>query len=78
MYGFEVFERNGFEQLVINYCNEKIHQHVVQITLRDEQEEYHREGIEWTRVDFFNNNVICNLIEQVSEKHFTSNNIIII
>lgn len=66
MYGFEIFEKNGFEQLIINYCNEKIHQIVVQMTLKDEQEEYIKEGIEWTRVEFFNNNIICDLIEQVS------------
>lgn len=65
MYGFEVFEKNGFEQLIINYCNEKIHQVVIQMTLKDEQEEYIKEGIEWNKVDFFNNNVICDLIEQV-------------
>lgn len=65
MYGFEIFERNGFEQLIINYCNEKIHQVVVQLTLKEEQEEYLREGIEWTKVDFFNNSVICDLVEQV-------------
>lgn len=65
MYGFEVFDKNGFEQLIINYCNEKIHQVVIQITLKEEQEEYLREGIEWSKVDFFNNSVICDLIEQV-------------
>lgn len=65
MYGFEVFDKNGFEQLIINYCNEKIHQIVIQMTLKDEQEEYIKEGIEWTRIDFFNNIVICDLIEQV-------------
>lgn len=65
MYGFEIFDKNGFEQLIINYCNEKVHQVVVQITLKEEQEEYLREGIEWNRVDFFNNSVICDLIEQV-------------
>lgn len=66
MYGFEVFERNYFEQLVINYCNEKIHQTVIQITLKDEQEDYIKEGIEWTRIEFFNNSVVCDLIEQES------------
>lgn len=66
MYGFEVFERNYFEQLVINYCNEKIHQTVIQITLKEEQEEYIKEGIEWTRIEFFNNSVLCDLIEQVT------------
>lgn len=55
LYGFEVLETNGFEQLIINYCNEKLQQFITTATLRDEQEEMTREGLEWTRIDYFNN-----------------------
>ncbi|PSN37292.1 Unconventional myosin-Ib [Blattella germanica] len=64
VYGFEMFERNGFEQFIINFCNEKLHQVVMETTLKEEQEEYVREGIEWTPIDFFNNSIICELIEK--------------
>ena len=38
----------------------------IELVLRQEQDEYVREGIEWTYVDFFDNTVICQLIEHVS------------
>ncbi|XP_029450729.1 unconventional myosin-Ia isoform X2 [Rhinatrema bivittatum] len=63
IYGFEIFENNSFEQFFINYCNEKLQQVFIEMTLKEEQEEYVREGITWTPVTFFNNVVICNLIE---------------
>ncbi|XP_041978800.1 unconventional myosin IC isoform X2 [Aricia agestis] len=64
IYGFEIFPKNSFEQFCINYCNEKLQQLFIQLTLKSEQEEYLREGIEWELVDYFNNIVICDLIEQ--------------
>nr|XP_018907050.1 PREDICTED: unconventional myosin-Ia isoform X2 [Bemisia tabaci] len=64
VYGFEIMERNGFEQFIINFCNEKLHQVVMDQTLREEQEEYIREGIDWVPVQFFNNSPICDLIEK--------------
>ncbi|XP_067010798.1 unconventional myosin IC isoform X2 [Anabrus simplex] len=66
IYGFEIFERNSFEQFCINFCNEKLQQLFIELTLKSEQEEYLREGIEWEPVEYFNNKVICDLIE---EKH---------
>ncbi|UYV69123.1 MYO1A [Cordylochernes scorpioides] len=57
-------ENNGFEQFIINYCNEKLHQMFVELTLKDEQEEYIREGIEWEPIEYFNNSAICELIER--------------
>ncbi|XP_072104793.1 unconventional myosin-Ib-like [Mobula birostris] len=63
IYGFEIFENNSFEQLVINYCNEKLQQLFIELTLKEEQEEYIREGIEWTQVEYFDNAIICDLIE---------------
>ncbi|XP_063286247.1 unconventional myosin-Ib isoform X3 [Pelobates fuscus] len=63
IYGFEIFEENSFEQFIINYCNEKLQQIFIELTLKEEQEEYIREGIEWTHIEYFNNAVICDLIE---------------
>uniref|UniRef100_A0A452UU87 Unconventional myosin-Ia n=1 Tax=Ursus maritimus TaxID=29073 RepID=A0A452UU87_URSMA len=63
IYGFEILEDNSFEQFVINYCNEKLQQVFIEMTLKEEQEEYEREGIPWTKVDYSDNGVICNLIE---------------
>jgi len=63
IYGFEIFDRNGFEQLSINFVNEKLQQIFIALTLKAEQEEYVAEGIEWTEVKYFNNKVVCELIE---------------
>ncbi|XP_042900119.2 unconventional myosin-Ib [Parasteatoda tepidariorum] len=64
IYGFEVLEFNSFEQLIINYCNEKLQQILIELTLKAEQEEYIKEGIQWEHIDYFNNAVICDLIEK--------------
>ena len=63
IYGFEIFRKNGFEQFCINYVNEKLQQLFIELTLKAEQEEYQREGIQWTPIDFFNNIVVCELVE---------------
>lgn len=64
IYGFEIFEENSFEQLCINYVNEKLQQIFIELTLKTEQEEYVRERIKWTPIDFFNNKIVCDLIEE--------------
>ncbi|CAB3378797.1 Hypothetical predicted protein [Cloeon dipterum] len=64
IYGFEIFGKNSFEQFCINYCNEKLQQLFIELTLKSEQEEYFREGIEWVPVQYFDNKVICDLIEE--------------
>ncbi|KAL1835956.1 hypothetical protein VTJ49DRAFT_5767 [Mycothermus thermophilus] len=63
IYGFEIFERNSFEQLCINYVNEKLQQIFIQLTLKAEQEEYAREQIKWTPIKYFDNKIVCDLIE---------------
>ena len=64
IYGFEIFEKNSFEQLCINYVNEKLQQIFIQLTLKTEQEEYAREQIQWTPINYFDNKVVCELIEE--------------
>uniref|UniRef100_H3AMX4 Myosin IC n=1 Tax=Latimeria chalumnae TaxID=7897 RepID=H3AMX4_LATCH len=64
IYGFEVFQHNSFEQFCINYCNEKLQQLFIELTLKSEQEEYEAEGIAWESVQYFNNKIICDLVEE--------------
>ena len=43
--------------------NEKLQQIFIELTLKAEQEEYVQEGIKWTPIDYFNNKIVCDLIE---------------
>ncbi|XP_014404317.1 PREDICTED: unconventional myosin-Id [Myotis brandtii] len=68
-YGRDAFAKiqdkaRNFEQFCINYCNEKLQQLFIQLVLKQEQEEYQREGIPWKHIDYFNNQIIVDLVEQ--------------
>ncbi|KNC47564.1 myosin-Ia [Thecamonas trahens ATCC 50062] len=63
IYGFEILHSNTFEQFCINYTNEKLQKLFIDLTLSAEQAEYAAEGIAWVPVDYFDNGVICELIE---------------
>ncbi len=63
IYGFEIFQYNSFEQLCINFVNEKLQQIFIQLTLKAEQEEYVAEGIPWKEIEYYDNKPLCELIE---------------
>ncbi|KAL0737075.1 hypothetical protein Bca4012_013285 [Brassica carinata] len=64
IYGFESFKTNSFEQFCINLTNEKLQQHFNQHVFKMEQEEYKKEEINWSYIEFVDNQDILDLIEK--------------
>ena len=55
IYGFETFQINSFEQFCINYANEKLQQQFCMHVFKLEQEEYQKEKLNWTKIEFYDN-----------------------
>ncbi|AFN83815.1 myosin heavy chain [Encephalitozoon romaleae SJ-2008] len=79
IFGFEIFESNGLDQLCINWTNEKIQNDFIRKVFREKQEMYKEEGIEWKDVEFFDNNQCiidfekpCGLMDLISEESFNA------
>ncbi|KAK1416550.1 hypothetical protein QVD17_32341 [Tagetes erecta] len=64
IYGFESFKNNSFEQFCINFTNEKLQQHFNQHVFKAEQEEYKKEAINWSYIEFVDNKDALDLIEK--------------
>ncbi|KAL9252357.1 Myosin-1-like protein [Drosera capensis] len=68
MYGFESFQKNSFEQFCINYANERLQQHfnrhLLNLSRRYVSQDYAADGIDWTKVNFEDNQECLDLIEK--------------
>ncbi|ONM24341.1 Myosin-2 [Zea mays] len=64
IYGFECFNKNGFEQFCINYANERLQQHFNRHLFKLQQEEYLEDGIDWTPMEFVDNTNCLSLFEK--------------
>ncbi|XP_062187269.1 myosin-1-like isoform X2 [Phragmites australis] len=64
IYGFECFNKNGFEQFCINYANERLQQHFNRHLFKLQQEEYLEDGIDWATVEFVDNTDCLSLFEK--------------
>ncbi|KAL4332548.1 hypothetical protein GQ457_07G039200 [Hibiscus cannabinus] len=65
IYGFECFKHNSFEQFCINFANEKLQQHFNEHVFKMEQDEYRKEKINWSYIEFIDNQDVLDLIEKV-------------
>jgi len=64
IFGFEIFESNSFEQLCINFANEKLQQHFNQYTFKLEEKVYQTEKINFNHIEFIDNQPILDMIEK--------------
>lgn len=64
IFGFEIFENNSFEQLCINFTNEKLQQKFNQTTFKEEEAVYQAEKINYEHVEFIDNQAVLDLIEK--------------
>jgi len=64
IFGFESFEKNSYEQLCINFCNEKLQGHFNEHIFKLEQEEYKREGVDVSQIDFVDNQAVLDTLSK--------------
>lgn len=64
IFGFEIFKQNLFEQFCINFANEKLQQHFNHFIFKVEQEEYNKERIDWSTIEFVDNQECLDLVEK--------------
>lgn len=63
IFGFEIFKNNNFEQICINYTNEKLQNHHNYIIFQNEQELYKKEEIDWSIINYKDNTAILDIFE---------------
>ena len=63
IFGFEIFKVNSFEQFCINFCNEKLQNHFNETTFKNEEITYIEEQVEFTKVEYIDNQDVLDLIE---------------
>lgn len=64
IFGFEVFPKNSFEQLCINFANETLQQQFNEYVFKMEQQEYESQGVDWKYIEYSDNQDCVNLISQ--------------
>ena len=64
VFGFEIFEVNSFEQLCINFANEKLHQFFLKFVFKMEEQIYKEEAIAGIKIDYSDNQPCIDLIER--------------
>jgi myosin-5 len=64
IFGFEVFQENGFDQLCINFANEKLQVQFNKQMIQNQQKEYQEEGIDWSHIDFRGNEECVYILEK--------------
>lgn len=75
IYGFESFETNSFEQLCINLANEKLQQAFNAHIFKAEQNEYTQEGIDWSYIEFIDNQDVLDILEGTCLSDITKENL---
>ncbi|KAK9080637.1 hypothetical protein SSX86_000395 [Deinandra increscens subsp. villosa] len=64
IFGFESFQKNSFQQLLINYADERLQQHFIRHLCKLEQEEYELDGVHWKKVESGDNQECVDLFEK--------------
>ena len=63
IFGFEIFQTNSFEQLCINFANEKLQRNFTSSTFQSEEGLYQAEGIDFDHIPYMDNSAVLDLID---------------